>query len=186
MENRATVINLFGGPSVGKSTTAAGVFSILKLHGVECELVTEFAKDLTWEERYNTLKNQQYIFGKQHHRLWRIKDKVDIIVTDSPLMLSSVYGEVHNATTDSFTTNVIDVVNTFNNYNILLTRTKKYNQNGRSQSEGAAKKIDKLIIDKLSKHNMEWLEAPGNFEGINKIAGIFLEDKQKFKIGPTL
>ena len=48
----ALCVNLFGGPGIGKSTTAAGVFNLLKLHGIETELITEFAKDLVWEERY--------------------------------------------------------------------------------------------------------------------------------------
>ncbi len=55
------VVNLFGGPSAGKSTTAAGVFALLKLHDLRSELVTEFAKDLTWEKREKTLNNQYYI-----------------------------------------------------------------------------------------------------------------------------
>lgn len=42
------VVNLYGGPGVGKSTGAAYVFARLKEAGVVAELVTEFAKDLTW------------------------------------------------------------------------------------------------------------------------------------------
>lgn len=65
------VVNLFGGPGSGKSTCAAGVFTLLKLSGVNAELVTEYAKDLTWEKRHVTLANQHYIFGKQLQRLKR-------------------------------------------------------------------------------------------------------------------
>lgn len=43
------VINLFGAPGAGKSTGAAIVFAELKKRGVNAELVTEFAKDKTWE-----------------------------------------------------------------------------------------------------------------------------------------
>lgn len=39
------VINLFAGPGSGKSTTCAGVFSKLKLAGVNCEMALEYAKD---------------------------------------------------------------------------------------------------------------------------------------------
>ena len=45
------VINLFGAAGSGKSTAASYIFSQLKMRGIECELVQEFAKDLTWEER---------------------------------------------------------------------------------------------------------------------------------------
>lgn len=45
------VINLFGAPGSGKSVAASYIFSQLKMKGVECELIQEFAKDLTWEDR---------------------------------------------------------------------------------------------------------------------------------------
>ncbi|RLD66513.1 MAG: hypothetical protein DRI84_04650 [Bacteroidetes bacterium] len=177
------IVNLFGGPSVGKSTVAAGVFSLLKLHGVECGLVTEYAKDLVWEERHKTFKDQQYIFAKQHHRLWRVVDKVDVIITDSPLILNQVYGDIYKTTNKKFNDNVIDVVSNFNNYNILLTRTKKYNPNCRNQTEDQAKEIDSIIRRTLESYSMGFVEVPGNSSGINKITRLLLKTKRRFKIG---
>lgn len=49
MLRKCTVINLFGGPSAGKSTLAAGVFYNLKCMGINCELITEYPKDKVWE-----------------------------------------------------------------------------------------------------------------------------------------
>ena len=83
------VLNFFGGPGTGKSTGAAYVFALLKMAGVNAELVTEAAKDLTWEEAFKNLRDQPYVFGKQAHRLFRCADMVDIIVTDSPIFLSA-------------------------------------------------------------------------------------------------
>lgn len=179
----ATIVNLFGGPGVGKSTTAAGVFALLKLHDIECELVTEFAKDLVWEERHKTFGDQHYIFGKQHHRLWRVKDKVDIVVTDCPLLLSPLYGERYQSVLPSFENNVVDIIKTYNNKNIILTRTKKYNNNGRNENENQAREVDEMVRKYLSTHDMGWIEVPGNFEGINMIVNLLLDEKQKFKIG---
>lgn len=51
------VINLFGEPGAGKSTGAAYVFAMLKMNGVNAELVTEYAKDITWEETKEAFKN---------------------------------------------------------------------------------------------------------------------------------
>ena len=85
------VINLFGAPGSGKSTGAAQVFSQLKLHGQNCELVTEFAKDLVWENNQKAFANQIYIFGQQSYRLSKMLDEVDIIITDSPLPISIMY-----------------------------------------------------------------------------------------------
>ena len=42
-------INLFGAPGVGKSTGSACVFADLKKEGVNAELISEYAKDKTWE-----------------------------------------------------------------------------------------------------------------------------------------
>ena len=44
------VVNLAGAPGAGKSTGAAKIFSDLKMLGINCELVGEFAKDKTWEQ----------------------------------------------------------------------------------------------------------------------------------------
>ena len=85
------VINLFGQPGAGKSTGAAYIFSQLKLRGINAELVTEFAKDKVYEETKEVFNNQIYIFGKQYFRMSRIAKKVDVIITDSPLLLSSFY-----------------------------------------------------------------------------------------------
>jgi len=181
MEGKALTINIYGGPGVGKSTTAAGVFSLLKLHDVECELITEFAKDLVWEERYRTFGDQHYIFGKQHHRMWRVNDKVDVMISDSPLMLSTVYRP--DEYDEIFIHNVVSVVNNFDNLNIILNRTKIYNPNGRNETEDQAKEVDETIRKRLTEHNMKWLDVPGNFEGINTITKVVLN---KLNIGDML
>lgn len=51
------VVNLFGQPGAGKSTLAAYTFAKLKMMNVNCELVTEFAKDKTWEKNFTALSN---------------------------------------------------------------------------------------------------------------------------------
>jgi hypothetical protein len=166
------VINLFGGPGISKSTTAAGIFSLLKLHGVDCELVTEFAKDLTWEERQKTLKNQIYIFGKQNHRLWRLNNHVDIIITDSPLLLSLVYDD---GSLSGLTQLIKQSVDLYTNYNFLLKRVKPYNPNGRSQTEEQAREIDdkiKVMLDVYA--NDSYKKIDGDHTAINKITANIL------------
>ena len=116
------LVNLFGEPGAGKSTGAAYIFSQLKMHGVNAELVTEYAKDKVWEENIAVFKNQAYIFGKQFFKISRCEDKVDVIVTDSPLPLSIIYNENSNLT-ENFNKTVMDVFNSYNNINFLILRT---------------------------------------------------------------
>ena len=63
------VINLYGGPGSGKSTTAAGLFSLMKIEGQRVELVTEFARDEINSGNAHRLQNQDWIFAHQHHRI---------------------------------------------------------------------------------------------------------------------
>ena len=82
MSKLPIIVNLCGAPGAGKSTGAAYIFSQLKMKGVNAELITEFAKDKTWENNTTALSNQLYVLGKQYYRIDRCKDQVEVIVTD--------------------------------------------------------------------------------------------------------
>ena len=55
------VVNLIGGQGSGKSTMMANLFSWLKWRNVDCEMCSEFAKELVWEERKQTFKDELYM-----------------------------------------------------------------------------------------------------------------------------
>jgi DNA replication protein DnaC len=145
------VINFFGGPGVGKSTVAAGLFSELKQRGISAELVTEYAKDQVWEESFHTMDNQLFMFANQHHRIWRLLGKVDVVVTDSPMLLSMYYGA---DCTDIFRQLVLEEHNKTSSINILLERNKEYTQTGRIQTEEQATDADNEIKHILIKNNV--------------------------------
>lgn len=137
------VINLFAGPGAGKSTTAAALFVELKRRDLKCELVTEYAKDMTYERRSNILADQLYILAKQSRRIDRLKGVVDYIVTDSPLLLGLMY--VPTNYYPSYRNLVLEVFNSSENCNFYIKRVKKYQSYGRSQTEEEAKIIDQRI-----------------------------------------
>jgi len=147
----AIVVNLFAGPGVGKSTTAARIFAELKMHGVNCEMALEFAKDKVWEESFKTIDDQIYIFGKQFHKIWRLKDKVDVIICDSPLPISIVYDKENS---EAFHTLIMEQFNKFDNYNVLLTRSGEYQKEGRVQTEEEAKGVDEIVKKVLKDYNI--------------------------------
>jgi len=174
---RPLVINLFGGPGCGKSTTAAGVFCILKLHNLEVEYVDEFCKGLVWEERHFTFENQLYLFTKQQHRIWRAANKVDAVITDSPVLLSCVYRR--HETSDAFKQLVLETHNSYNSLNFLLKRRKKYCTIGRNETEQEAKILDCVIKETLEKYKIPYYEVSDTYEAINEIAGIILDKFNK-------
>lgn len=167
------IVNLFAGPGAGKSTTAAGLFHHLKMIGVNCELVTEYAKDLTWEERRGTLTNQPYIFGKQYNRMYRLLDKVDAIITDSPLPLSVYYDG--NKSPESFRQSVVDIFKQMRNLNFFIQRSKRYVTTGRKQTEVEARNIDNELATLLEKYEVPYTLVPGTQSGLKKIIKIVEE-----------
>lgn len=163
------VVNLYGGPGSGKSTIAASLFAELKWKGINCELVTEYAKDKVWEGSFNILDNQLYIFAKQHHRLFRLKNKVDVIITDSPLLFSLFYGK---DMPQCFKELVISSYKNFNNIDIFLERQKEYNPAGRMQSELEAKEIDVYLKDILNENEVEYLNMIADASAIERLVNI--------------
>jgi len=158
MRNKTLVVNFLGGPCCGKSTTAASVFAELKWKGIEAELVTEYAKDKVWEEATKILDNQLYIFAKQEQRVNRLNNKVDVILTDSSIVLTLAYAksEIHKG--NLFKDLVLEEFNKYNNINFLLKRNDVYVENGRNQTLEQAIDKDITIKDILDSNSIEYEE----------------------------
>jgi hypothetical protein len=176
----AVVINLFGGPGCGKSTGAAYVFSKLKMLGVNAELTSEYAKDKTWEGNMKAIACQPYIFGNQVYRIDRCIDDVDVIVTDSPLLLSLFYNR-DEAIEPYFTQLVEAKFNEYENLNFFLIRNKVYNPVGRNQTETEATEIDEQVLKFMSAYERElkYDVVTGDNEGYDKIVEKVLDYLRK-------
>jgi hypothetical protein len=161
------VINLFGGPGSGKSTTAAGIFHFLKLADVQCELVTEVAKDYTYEGNSSRMENQILLLGEQYHRIYRVKDYVEYIITDSPIIMGINYRPKDCPT--SYDKLCFDLFNQFDNINFFIKRTKTYQEYGRSQTEKQAKKHDKSIKNLLLMNDVPFREINGDQVAVHEI-----------------
>ncbi len=162
-----TIINFFGGPGIGKSTTAANAYSYLQAKGYSCELVREFARELVWANRIEDLKDQLYVFAEQNHRQIQLMDKVDYIITDSPIILGLVYRKVHNhpmlqdTLFDDF---IISLYNKYNNINFFIKReiVENFEVDGRLQDQSGAIEIDNLLINILNEHSVQYNEIDRN------------------------
>lgn len=151
----AKIINLFSGPCAGKSTAAAHLFYELKKRHQNVELTNEYAKWLTYEENYKKIKNQLYLFAKQQNQIYRLLDKVDIIIMDSPLILSSIYKIEDSKALDDI---ILYEHNKLNNLNYYIKRETDYVNEGRYHSEDQAKEVDEKILAYLKDNKIEYKE----------------------------
>ena len=153
------VINLLAGPGAGKSTIAAHVYAELKWEGVNCELVTEFAKDAAWEEHFRLYEHQVLLFGEQYRRLKRLEGQVDVAVTDAPLLLQLIY--MQDGLPPSFAPMVLEAHRQFDNMNFLVRRVKEYRKVGRHNEEEEARQLDAHIEEVLQENTLRYKSLPG-------------------------
>ena len=157
-----TVVNLFGGPGVGKSTLACGLFYFMKIKHLNAELVREYVKAWAWESRPIGEYDQFYISGKQAKYESLLYNKVEFLITDCPIILSPIY--------ESFAGNDDPVTKVgsfkfmkqaeakgikYKNYVLARDKNVPYDVKGRYNSIKTAGDIDKFMQEKLS----EW-EVP--------------------------
>lgn len=153
------VINFYGGPGSGKSTSATGLFYLMKSNNLKVELVTEYAKELIYEDRLDDSIDTQLEINKvQNNRLKRLYGKVDYIVTDAPILMTVYYSQlsgIHNVD------ELLNTYNMFDNIDIYVKRIKKFQTYGRKQSEDEAKIMDHEILTLLKNHDIEYLTYDG-------------------------
>lgn len=169
-----TVINLYGGPCSGKSTQASGLFYAMKQKGYNVELVNEFAKEVVWEGNVPMLKDQLWVLAHQHRKLVRLKDKVDYIITDSPVLLSIAYRGIYDGPMYS---NLIDQLalecyHMYNNIDIFLNRPADFIDDGRAQDEITSEQIDKHIIQILDEHSIDYMQYNVNKITVDRILAL--------------
>jgi len=176
-------VNLFAGAGAGKSTCASGIFTLLKHHSINAELITEYAKDLVWEERLHLNRSDLEIFTEQLKRQHRLNGKVDVMVTDSPILLSSVYIEPLD---ELFHAVVMREHKKYNNLNFYIKRVKPYMKIGRAETKNGAKAIDDKVVEFLGMEHINYEARLGDYKTVNYITGLVLKKlgmKQRYFIG---
>ena len=165
---RARVINLLAGPGAGKSTTAYLLTGELKFQGIRAELVQEFAKDATYEKAGAKLfAAQDYIFGQQHWRMTRLRDEVDFIVTDGPILLGLVYAKKYPSDMQLSTLShtILEAHWKMETLNIYLQRDPEihgYDPAGRNQTELESIELDDDVKTMLDDNGIQYCVVPFN------------------------
>lgn len=140
------IVNLFAGPGAGKTTCAWEIASELKKRNIQTEYVPEYAKELVWDDNRElldgSLKNQKKLFQEQNHRLARLIGKVDVVVTDAPILLNQVYLKEPDA---AFQKEIMDAFHGYYNFNLFVKRGDYYEQSGRLHTLEESKKKDQEV-----------------------------------------
>lgn len=160
-EKYTLVVNAFAGPGAGKTTSAWAIAAELKKRGMVVEYVPEYAKELVWEENFalldQTYENQMKVYEEQKHRIDRLIGKVDVIVTDSPTVMSVQYLSTEKNTPEqvaAYRKMAVDDFKKYHTFNYFILRGNIYEQEGRIQTFDEAKSIDRSIKEFLRENKI--------------------------------
>lgn len=177
--NKKTLyVNLISGPGAGKSTLAAGLYWYMKTQSYNnliIELVREYAKDLVWLQSIELLKDQVHVTSEQYKRMLMLDGKVDIAITDSPLLIGLVYGQYPK----EFISDVLKMDSQFHNINIFIKRNLPYESSGRIQNESEAHDKDLEIRKLYEGNNIPYIdlnETDNSLFTIMKLYGIIMKE----------
>lgn len=175
------IICLYGGPGSSKSTTCAGLYYKLKLAGYEAEMNREYIKNWVWEGRAPLDGDQSYFFAKmaRQERIF-MKNGIDFIISDSPLILTHYYGLKNDKYEQMFNTSLSMLQNHHGickdyGYKIdhfFIRRAKKYSPKGRYENEDLAKQRDQEIKEMLEKFSIKYDEVFGDEGCVDSILEI--------------
>jgi hypothetical protein len=155
------IINIIGGPGIGKTTISCMVFSHLKIAREKIEYVQEYAKNLVWKHDYEALNNQ-YLLSKEQNQIFEeVAKSVDYIITDGPLLHGLYYNRYNKYNTSDLNkteTKIIEWYNNFINLNIYLVRNPEitYVKYGRTQTKEEAEEIDNNILNILNEKKIKY------------------------------
>jgi len=166
------LINIFGGPGVGKSTVIAGLFHYMKLQQINVEVAHEVAKDYVWEEQLDILHHDQLlVFAQQHRRIYRLMNKVDYIIVDCPLLMCIPY--IADGFLKGLEPLIVESHHTFDSQSFVLNRSDAtYNPTGRYHNESESIQKHKEIVDVLIKYDIPYSEIDVGPEAPKKIISL--------------
>ena len=177
------IVTLYGGPGTGKSTTCAALFMAAKQAGIDAEMNREYIKVWVWEGRKVKPGDQTYFFAKQARKERQYMESgVELIITDSPLILTHYYGLKYDEFERSHNTSLRMLEQQhaickkfgYTIDHIFLDRgDRTYNPNGRFQNEEEAIVIDNEIKSFLDEFGIKYRTVSfGDVAHLNILHGL--------------
>lgn len=125
------VINFLGASCSGKSGHAMALAGALKARGLEVGFVSEYCKMFFYDGTQHKLSNQWLVTGKQIEQTDSfIKGGVDVVVTESPIILGAVYAELCGKD-EALAHSIFTKFKTYNNYDIKMQSDIEFKSEGR-------------------------------------------------------
>ena len=179
------VINGYGGPGAGKSTACMEITAALKKEGYNAEYVQEYAKELVYEKDMEMLdgspEHQYEILKEQTRRMDRLYDQVDFIVTDSPVMLNTIYNK---QLTPEYESLVNELQGEYINYSFFMERdASNFEEEGRIHNLTESIEKDNEIKDMLQKNEIKYKTY--NHENVNEIVNDAIDFYEKINEGKS-
>lgn len=179
------VINGYGGPGAGKSTACMEITAALKKEGYNAEYVQEYAKELVYEKDMEMLdgspEHQYEILKEQTRRIDRLYDQVDFIVTDSPVMLNTIYNK---QLTPEYESLVNELQGEYINYSFFMERdASNFEEEGRIHNLTESIEKDNEIKDMLQRNEIKYKTY--NHENVNEIVNDAIDFYEKINAGKS-
>lgn len=146
------VVNLFGAPGAGKTSLAFLISGILKTEypSLTIECPNEVAKMVYYDEAPKALNCQLYIAGRQQWQIDRCAGHVDIVVCDSPILLSPVYArDGGQGLPDEFDAVCRFYHNKHPSLNFFVTRDHPFESKARFHGEADEDRLTKAFKEAL-------------------------------------
>lgn len=162
---KKTIVCLYGGPGSGKSSTAYSLCGLMKKKNHEVEINSEYIKKWIWEGRKVNHGDQHYLFAK-HAKKERdlIRNNLEFIVNDSPLLLTHYYGKKFDDFERDFNTSEHSLKqhhafckkSGYRCEHFFLERPENYSELGRLQTKEEAEFIDFEILEVLQEFGIDF------------------------------
>lgn len=166
-EKQTLIIDIYGGPGSGKSSTAKMLSGLINSLGYTSETPEEYPKYLIHKEDFKSLNNQIGIFSEHKLRIDSLLGKYDFIVSDSPTLMQNIYiKDIYGKKDYKHLRKLVKLEHQKHNDKriaFFLNRKHNFKEIGRVQNEEQSLEKSKQIKKYLIKNEVNFFEYDTHF-----------------------